>query len=59
MFFIGCCCLKNKEDAKYTIQDAFLKGFLGLNSYKDKTSFGSWLKRIVINTCIDKLRNIK
>ena len=38
------------------MQDAFLKAFLSIDSYKDDTSFGSWLKRIVIHTCIDQLK---
>lgn len=56
MFFISCRYLKNEEEAKDAMQDAFLKAFLNLDSYKEDTSFGSWLKRIVINTCIDKLK---
>ena len=59
MFFISCRYLKNEEEAKDAMQEAFLKAFLGLHSYKDNTSFGSWLKRIVINTCIDKLKKVK
>lgn len=58
MFFISCRYLKNEEEAKDAMQDAFLKAFLSIDSYKDDTSFGSWLKRIVINTCIDKLKKI-
>ncbi|WP_435414041.1 RNA polymerase sigma factor [Polaribacter aestuariivivens] len=56
MFFIACRYLKNDEEAKEAMQDAFLKVFVNLDTYKDDTSFGSWLKRIVINTCIDKLK---
>ncbi len=48
--------LKNEEEAKDAMQDAFLKAFLSIDSYKDDTSFGSWLKRIVIHTCIDQLK---
>lgn len=59
MFFISCRYLKNEEEAKDAMQDAFLKAFLSIDSYKDDTSFGSWLKRIVINTCIDKLKKVK
>ena len=56
MFFISYRYLKNEEEAKDTMQDAFLKAFLSLDTFKEDTSFGSWLKRIVINTCIDKLK---
>lgn len=56
MFFISYRYIKNEEEAKDAMQDAFLKAFLNLENYTDKTSFGSWLKRIVINTCIDTLK---
>ena len=56
MFFISCRYLKNEEEAKDAMQDAFLKAFLNLDSYSNNASFGSWLKKIVINTCIDKLK---
>ena len=56
MFFISYRYLKNEEEAKDAMQDAFLKAFLSLDTFKEDTSFGSWLKRIVINTCIDKLK---
>ena len=56
LFFISCRYLKNEEEAKDAMQDAFLKAFLSLDTFKEDTSFGSWLKRIVINTCIDKLK---
>ena len=59
MFFISCRYLKNEEEAKDAMQDAFLKAFLNLESYTIERSFGSWLKKIVINTCIDTLKKKK
>lgn len=59
MFFIACRYLKDQEEAKDAMQDAFLKVFLNLASYKEDISFGAWLKKIVINTCIDKLKKKK
>lgn len=59
MFFISCRYIKNEEEAKDAMQDAFLKAFLNLESYKVEISFGSWLKKIVINTCIDTLKKKK
>tara|TARA_R110001592_G_C13154490_1_gene748384 strand:- start:2100 stop:2648 length:549 start_codon:yes stop_codon:yes gene_type:complete len=56
MFFTACRYLKDKEEAKEAMQDGFLKAFLNLDKYLDDTSFGSWLKKIVINTSIDELK---
>lgn len=56
MFFISCRYLKNHEEAKDAMQESFLKAFLNLESYTENYSFGSWIKKIVINTCIDVLK---
>lgn len=59
MFNIACRYLKNEEEAKDAMQESFLKAFLKLNSFEEKISFGAWLKRIVINQCIDTLKRKK
>ena len=56
MFSISCRYIKNNEEAKDVMQDGFLKAFLNIDFYIENTSFGSWLKKIVINTCIDFLK---
>ena len=59
MFAISCRYLKNDEEAKDAMQDGFLKAFLNLENYADDTNFSSWLKVIIINTCIDFLKKKK
>mgnify|MGYP003664587876 FL=1 len=59
MFAISCRYLKNNEEAKDVMQDGFLKAFLNLKNYVDGTNFSSWLKMIIINTCIDALKKKK
>lgn len=56
MFFITSRYLKDKEEAKDAMQEGFLKAFLKLDAYTEKTTFGAWLKRIIINHCIDVLK---
>lgn len=43
------------EDAEDLLQEAFTDAFMKLDSYLYESSFGSWLKRIVINKCINSL----
>ena len=38
------------------MQDSFVDAFKKLNSFKYESSFGAWLKRIVINKSINHLR---
>ncbi len=56
MFFIASQYMKYEEEAKDVVQEGFIKAFSKLDSYTEKTSFGAWLKRIVINQCIDTLK---
>lgn len=52
-------CLKysrNYQDAEDTLQDSFLIIFSKISQYKNKGSFEGWLKRITINTVLQKYR---
>ena len=44
------------EQAEDLLQESFVSAFKNLHSFKGTASFGSWLKRIVINTCLNFLR---
>lgn len=48
--------LNDKVEAEDVMQESFLAAFLKINTYRGEMSFGSWLKRIVINKTIDVLR---
>jgi RNA polymerase sigma-70 factor (ECF subfamily) len=44
------------EEARDRTQDVFLQAFRSIKGFKGKSSFHTWLYRIVINTCIDARR---
>jgi RNA polymerase sigma-70 factor (ECF subfamily) len=48
--------LRNREDAQDVVQDAFIKVYRYIGSFKGNSSFYTWLYRITANLCIDKLR---
>jgi RNA polymerase sigma factor (sigma-70 family) len=49
----------NHEEAEEIAQDAFMKAFRSLKSFKMKSSFATWLYRIVYNTAISLVRSRK
>jgi RNA polymerase sigma-70 factor (ECF subfamily) len=51
--------LNNSAEAEDVIQEAFLDAFRRIRSYSGEGSFGSWLKRIVVNRSLDVLRKAK
>ena len=46
----------DSDDAEDVMQEAFLKAFTKLESFRGEVSFGAWVKRIVINKALDFLR---
>jgi len=55
-------CLKysrNYAEAEDNLQDAFLIIFKKIEQYKNKGSFEGWIKRIAVNTVLQRYRNEK
>jgi len=59
MFCVAMRFVNNRDDAEDVLQEAFIKAFQKIHQFKGDVSFGAWLKRIVINKCIDFLKTKK
>ncbi|HNQ27075.1 MAG TPA: RNA polymerase sigma factor [Aquaticitalea sp.] len=57
MYAVASRFVKNPVEAEDIVQEAFIKAFAKLHQYKKDVAFGAWLKRIVINKCIDLLKS--
>ncbi len=44
---------KTKDDAEDVLQEAFVKIFNNLDNFRQESSLGYWIKRIVINTALN------
>lgn len=51
--------VKDPQEAEDVMQEAFLKAFAKLHTFKGSSSFGAWLKRIVANQSIVAYRRNK
>ncbi|MGE5404502.1 MAG: sigma-70 family RNA polymerase sigma factor [Candidatus Saccharibacteria bacterium] len=49
----------NEDDANDMAQEAFIKAYRSLKSFKGDSSFSTWLYRITANVCLDELRKRK
>ncbi len=56
MFNICYRMLNNIEEAEDLLQEAFAEAFNKLESFRFESTFGAWLKRIVVNRCINHLK---
>ncbi|TRX49319.1 sigma-70 family RNA polymerase sigma factor [Fulvivirga sp. M361] len=47
------------EEAKDVLQEAFITAFSMIRSLKNEVTFSAWLKRIVVNHCLNALKKKK
>lgn len=59
MFNVCYRMMNNREEAEDMLQEAFTQAFMKLNTFRYESNFGSWLKRIVVNTCINAINKRK
>ena len=44
------------DEADEVAQDSLVKAFTGIRKFDGRAAFSTWLTRIAINTCLDRLR---
>ena len=54
---IAMAYLGNLADADEAVQDAFLKVYQHIGTYREDLPFDQWFTRILINRCIDRQRS--
>lgn len=59
MFNVCTRMLKDRFLAEDALQEAFVSAFKNIEKFRSDASFGSWLKRIVVNKCIDQINKNK
>jgi len=56
MYNICLRMLKNEMDAEDLLQNSFVDVFTKLHTFKYQSTVGAWIKRIVVNNCINYLK---
>ncbi len=56
MFCVAMRFVREKDDAEDLVQEAFIKAFRKIGQFRGEVTFGAWLKRIVVNKCLDFLK---
>ena len=59
MYNLAHRILNNREDAEDILQEAFVDCFRNIGSFRFESTFGAWLKKILLNRCINHLRKKK
>jgi RNA polymerase sigma-70 factor (ECF subfamily) len=59
MFNICYRMMNDRSDAEDMLQESFSEAFRRLDSFRFESTFGAWLKMIVINKCINEIKRKK
>lgn len=59
MFNISMRMMHTQQAAEDVLQDAFVDAFKKIGSFRFDSSIGAWIKRIVVNHCINELKKKK
>lgn len=59
MYNICMRLLPDEDQAKDVLQESFISVFSKFSSYNKESTIGAWIKKIVINKCIDSLKQNK
>jgi RNA polymerase sigma-70 factor (ECF subfamily) len=58
-FRLALRVLRDEEQARDAVQDSFLKAYRSIDRFEGRSSFYTWLYRLVMNRCIDQKRRDK
>lgn len=53
---VGLRYLNDRDDALEVVNDSFIKVFKSLGSFRNEQNFKPWLRKIVVNTALDRRR---
>ncbi|MGB5264038.1 MAG: RNA polymerase sigma factor [Lutimonas sp.] len=56
MYQVSLRYLSDDATAQDAMQESFIKAFKHIDTYNHQAPFGAWLKKIVVNTCLDILK---
>lgn len=59
MGYVGRMVNGDREEAEDITQEAFIKAYRSLDSFRGQASFSTWLYKIATNLCIDRARTKK
>jgi len=59
MWALALRMTRDPEVAADAVQEAFIAAFRGADSFRGEAAVTTWLHRIVVNSCLDRLRRTK
>ncbi len=57
MFYVCLRYIRDDSDAKDVLQEGFIQAYQKLETLKEPSSFEGWLRRLMVNKCLEFLRS--
>ena len=58
VFNVAWRMLRNREDAEDAAQEAFLRAFRSMRTFRGQAKFSSWLVQIAVNVCLSFVESV-
>ena len=55
LFRVAFRIIGNEADAEDVVQEAFLRGYRGLEGFESRSNFGTWIYRIAVRCALARL----
>ncbi len=59
MYNVCLRMLNDRQEAEDVLQDSFYQVFKNINSFRGEATIGAWIRRIVVNSCLNHLKKMK
>jgi len=59
MYNVCLRILNDRDEAEDVLQESFISAFKNIGKYEGRSTFGAWLKRIVINNALNHIKSKK
>src|ERR1700741_552674 len=58
VFRVAFRIVGNEADAEEVVQEAFLRGYQRLETYQQRSAFGTWIYRIAVNCALNRISQV-
>jgi RNA polymerase sigma factor (sigma-70 family) len=58
LYRIGKGYIRDEDEIEDIMQETYIKGFQNLVKFENRSQFGTWITRILINECLQRLKKI-
>jgi RNA polymerase sigma factor (sigma-70 family) len=59
LYRIGKAYFRNDAEIEDIMQETYIRGFLNLSKFENRSLFSTWITRILVNECLQRVKKLK